>query len=122
LPVNADNAGKVKMKTHFRILLFCLLIFCTQCGKKADVIDPAFAGVWSGSNSSGDYHLSIDDHSNAYWQGYEDGHYRSAQGVARIENNVMHIGYKHLDIEQYPALDSASGVWTMELSGVFYTR
>jgi hypothetical protein len=110
------------MKTHFRVLLICLLILCAQCGKKAVVIDHAFTGVWNGSNSSGNFHLSIDDNSNAYWQGYENGHYRSAQGVARIDDNVMHIGYKHLYIEQYPTLDTTSGIWTMILSQVVYTR
>jgi hypothetical protein len=110
------------MKTHFRIIIICSLMICAACGKKATVIDRAFIGVWSGSNSSGDYHLSIDDNSNAYWQADESGHIRSAQGVARIENGVMHIGYKHLDIEEYPTLDTTTNVWTMELSNVYYTR
>jgi hypothetical protein len=100
----------------------CLLMLCAACGKKATVTDPAFKGVWNGSTSSGTYHLSIDDNSNAYWQADENGHYKSAQGVARVENGVMHIAYKHLDIEESPTLDSTTNVWTMELSEVYYTR
>ena len=110
------------MKTQSRFFFICLLILCAGCGKKATVIDPAFIGVWSGSNSVGQYHLSIDDHSNAYWQADEYGHFKSAQGVARIENGEMHIGYKRLEIEEYPTYDSTTSIWSMELSNVTYTR
>jgi len=93
-----------------------------QCAEKAVNFNPGFIGVWSGSSNNCTYRLSIDSHSNAYWVKDNNGSYTSAQGVARVEENELHIGLRVFQINQYPALDTATHHWSMILAGVTYTR
>ena len=109
-------------KTRSRVALLCLLFLLAECGPKAVLLYPGFIGVWNGAGGGCTYRLSIDDQSDAYWVKNANGTFVSAQGVARIDNNHLHIGTRRLYINQYPAIDSVSNKWTLILDGVPYTR
>ena len=110
------------MRAKHRIVFLGLLLLLCQCGKKAGLIDTHFIGIWNGHDNVSLYRLSIDQHSNAFWDRETNGHIVSTQGVAWIRNGDLHVGVKSLVINQYPVYDSASGEWNMILSGVTYTR
>ena len=110
------------MKLRNAFLMVCLLLAFSQCGKKAIYIDSGFIGIWNGNDGVSTYHLSIDDHSNAYWDKQTNGHFESAQGVARVKNNELHIGFKRFSIDELPRVNDTTQQWVMILSGVTYTR
>lgn len=109
------------MKTRFCVSLFCISLLL-GCGKEATLVDPGFIGVWDGINGISTYHLSIDGHSESYWVKTSNRHTENAQGMARIRNGELHIGWKHFAVNQLPVLDTTTHNWTTILSGVTYTR
>ena len=98
------------------------MLLLPACGKKAIFVDAGFIGVWSGNDGTSTYHLSIDNHSEGYWDKDTNGHFESAQGVARVNNGELHIGLKRFVIDELPIVDTSTNVWTMILAGVTYTR
>jgi hypothetical protein len=110
------------MKFRSAFLLVCLLLAFSQCGRKVIFIDSGFIGIWNGHDAGSTYHLSIDDHSNAYWDKQTNGHFESAQGVARIRDNTLRIGFKHFSVDELPTVNDTTQQWVMVLSGVTYTR
>jgi hypothetical protein len=107
------------IKVFILLLLTCFTF--AGCRDEAIRIDSHFMGIWNGSDAVYTYHLSIDNRSEGYWEQDKGGKYKSAQGVARVKNGDLSIGLKSLEINQYPAQDSAGG-WEMTLSGVVYQK
>lgn len=110
------------MKIQFGFLLICFMLLLPACGKKAIYVDAGFIGVWNGNDGVSTYHLSIDDHSEGYWDKNTNGHFESAQGAARVYNGNLHIGLKHFTINELPVVDTITHTWTMILDNVTYTR
>lgn len=111
-----------KMKLYTGLVLLFFLLLAPSCGKRAIYVDAGFIGVWNGSDGVSTYHLSIDDHSEGYWDKQTNGHFESAQGVARVNNGYLHIGLKRFTINELPVADTSTGMWTMILDNVTYTR
>jgi hypothetical protein len=110
------------MMRKARILAVLSLFFLNQCGEKASKLDPAYVGVWKGYDAFSTYNLTIDKHDNAFWTRNDGGRYTSAQGTAWVKDNVLRIGFKRLEIDQQPQFDTATQVWSMILSGAYYSR
>lgn len=110
------------MKLHLGLFLILAMLLLPSCGKKAIYVDSGFIGVWNGNDGISTYRLSIDDHSEGYWEKDDNGHFTSAQGVARANSQHLHIGLKNFTINELPTLDTTTHIWAMVLSGVPYRR
>lgn len=111
----------VKQPIKVFILLAIFSFTFSSCKNEAIKIDSHFIGIWDGSDGTYTYHLSIDNHSSAYWEKDGGGKIQYTRGVARIKNNALLIGLRELDINQYPMQDSV-GIWVMNLDGVVYQK
>jgi hypothetical protein len=118
------TAARARIITGIFLIAFSLVL--TQCRNNAATVDPKFVGVWTGTDSISPgsvsvFRLSIDDQSNGYWFEDTKGNYETAQGIARIKHDKLHIGLRSFAINEYPMQDS-SGIWQLILDGVLYKR
>jgi hypothetical protein len=104
----------------FVFLAFSLFTL-NSCRNEAIKVDPHFMGIWAGTNGGTDYHLSIDNRSDGYWEKASGANIQYVRGVARIKHNELFIGLKELDINWLPMQDS-TGAWNMSLDGVVYRK
>lgn len=111
------------MKRPIKVFLFLAIIpfWLNSCRNEVIKIDPHFVGIWNGADGTSTYHLSIDSHSNGYWELDNHGNYQYVRGIARIRHGELSIGLKDFDINTPPVQDTA-GVWTMTLESVVYLK
>lgn len=109
----------MKLNITFTLFVFAVLIQ-PGCGKRVDNVNELFIGDWI--SASGIYTLEIAENSKAKWTSHEGIATKEFTGKARIKGNKLSIGFKKLDIDQSPYIDSIAYQYRMVLSGETYIR
>ncbi|MFK7756747.1 MAG: hypothetical protein AB8B53_07430 [Flavobacteriales bacterium] len=104
------------------ILLGLSVVFISSC-RKSNLNDyPDFEGDWRGATNTSEYFITVEEDGDATYEKISSNSEITHNGRLIVKEDEVKIGFKRLDINQYPTLSATSAEWFMELDGILYTR